>query len=68
MWWGIWLVACNAKGGWKSAVGPIMMNFLLLNVSGADLLEKALRRSKPGFAAYADAVPKFVPWGYLRSQ
>lgn len=67
MWWGIWLVACNARGGFITVVGPLVMNYLLLRVSGADLLESTLKRTKPGFLEYTNAVPKFVPWGYLQA-
>mmetsp|Transcript_126140 Transcript_126140/g.200054 ORF Transcript_126140/g.200054 Transcript_126140/m.200054 type:complete len:328 (+) Transcript_126140:74-1057(+) len=65
MWWGIWLVACATEGGWRSFYGPALMNYLLTNVSGAKLLEKSLKRSKPGFASYQKSVPEFVPWGLL---
>lgn len=65
MWWGMYLIACATKGGWKSAYGPAFMTYLLTNVSGAKLLEKSLRRSKPGFAMYQQSVPEFVPWGLL---
>lgn len=65
MWWGIYLVACATQGGWKSIYGPMVMNYLLTNVSGAKLLEKTLRRTKPGFAQYVDTVPEFIPWGLL---
>eukprot|EP00927_Polykrikos_kofoidii_P077243 TRINITY_DN74202_c0_g1_i1.p1 TRINITY_DN74202_c0_g1~~TRINITY_DN74202_c0_g1_i1.p1 ORF type:complete len:334 (+),score=32.58 TRINITY_DN74202_c0_g1_i1:86-1087(+) len=65
MWWGLWLIACATKGGWKSIYGPTVMTYLLTSVSGASLLEKSLRRSKPGFDAYEKSVPAFVPWKLL---
>lgn len=66
MWWGIWLIACATEGGWRSFYGPLFMNYLLTNVSGAKLLEKTMRRTKPGFARYMDSTPEFVPWGLIR--
>jgi len=65
MWWGLYLIACATKGGWKSVYGPALMNYLLTDVSGAKLLEKSLARTKPAFASYQKAVPEFVPWGLL---
>ena len=65
MWWGVWLIACATKGGWRSFYGPLLMNYLLTNVSGAKLLEKSMRRTKPGFARYMDTTPEFIPWGLL---
>jgi len=65
MWWGLWLIACATKGGWKSIYGPALMTYLLTDVSGSKLLERSLVRSKPGFAHYQKSVPEFVPWGLL---
>lgn len=65
MWWGLYLIACATKGGWKSFYGPAVMTYLLTNVSGAKLLEKSLSRNKAGFSRYQEAVPEFVPWGLL---
>lgn len=64
MWWGIWLISCATKGGWKSFYGPMLMTYLLTDVSGAKLLDKSLRR-KTDFASYEKNVPVFVPWGLL---
>ena len=68
MWWGIYLVCCNAKNGWKTIYSPVLMTYLLTNVSGAKLLERTLKRTKPGFAEYVKSVPEFVPWKLLRSK
>lgn len=40
MWWGIWLVACQAPWGWTTIFAPIIMTLLLTKVSGRDLLER----------------------------
>ena len=68
MWWGIYFLCCNAKGGWKTIYSPILMTYLLTNVSGSKLLERTLKRTKPGFAEYVKSVPEFVPWKLLRSK
>jgi steroid 5-alpha reductase family enzyme len=40
LWWGIWLIACSAPGGWKTVFGPATITALILFVSGIPLLEK----------------------------
>lgn len=65
MWWGIYIIACAAQGGWQSLYGPALMTYLLTDVSGSALLEKTLKKTKPGFAEYAQSVPEFVPWKLL---
>ena len=40
LWWGVWLIACSAPGGWKTVLGPATISFLILCVSGIPLLEK----------------------------
>jgi steroid 5-alpha reductase family enzyme len=41
-------------------IGPIVMNFLLVNVSGAKMLERSLIK-KPGYAEYMQRTNRFVP-------
>jgi steroid 5-alpha reductase family enzyme len=60
LWWGIGLLALPA-GGWLSFVGPLMITFLLLKVSGVSLLEKALVDRRPGYADYIASTPAFLP-------
>eukprot|EP01062_Namystynia_karyoxenos_P054369 TRINITY_DN446_c0_g1_i1.p1 TRINITY_DN446_c0_g1~~TRINITY_DN446_c0_g1_i1.p1 ORF type:complete len:353 (+),score=116.62 TRINITY_DN446_c0_g1_i1:76-1059(+) len=60
MWWGIGLVAQNVAGQRLSAVGPLVMNYLLTNVSGVAMLERSLKR-KQGWADYANKTSSFVP-------
>ena len=40
LWWGVWLIACSAPGGWKTVFGPATITALILLVSGIPLLEK----------------------------
>lgn len=60
-WWGIWLavVAATPEAVW-TIFAPALMNFLLVKVSGADLLEYRLRK-KPGYEAYMERTNRFVP-------
>lgn len=62
LWWGLWLIACDAPGLWWTAIGPALMTFLLLRVSGVSLLEKSLVASSPGYAQYQRRTSSFIPW------
>ncbi len=61
VWWGHFLVAFS---GWNMAwtvIGPMVMSFLLLRVSGVTLLEKSLAKQKPGYAEYTARTNAFFP-------
>lgn len=60
-WWGIFLFAMNTPNGWITIVGPITMTLFLRYVSGVGLLEKSLRKTKPGYEQYMANTPAFVP-------
>ena len=60
MWWGIWLVACQAPWGWASIIGPIIMTLLLTKVSGRDLLERDMGRRK-SYQDYIARTSGFIP-------
>jgi len=59
-WWGFWISSISA-GGWWTIFSPIIMNFLLVRVSGVIMLEKSLKDTKPEYAEYIENVPAFVP-------
>ena len=59
-WWGLWLFAA-ATGAWWTAVGPALMTFLLVRVSGVALLEKRLQKTRPEYEAYCRRTSAFVP-------
>ena len=60
MWWGIWLVACQAPWGWITIFAPIIMTLLLVKVSGKDLLERQLKK-RPAYAEYMERTSGFIP-------
>ena len=60
MWWGIWLVACQAPYGWATIFAPLMMTFLLTKISGRDLLERQLKK-RPAYRNYMDRTSGFIP-------
>ena len=61
-WWGLWCVAASTPLGPWTIVSPLAMTFLLLRVSGVPMLERSLRKTRPGYADYAARTPAFVPW------
>jgi steroid 5-alpha reductase family enzyme len=40
LWWGVFLLALAAPGGWMTIIGPITITGLILGVSGIPMLEK----------------------------
>ena len=62
MWWGFGLIAVAVEAWW-ALVGPALMTFLLVRVSGAALLERRIVRAKkrPDYQAYIERTSAFVP-------
>jgi len=60
-WWGIYgaVVAATPEAIW-TIFAPIIMNYLLVNVSGAEMLERRLKH-KPGYEDYMARTNRFVP-------
>lgn len=61
LWWGFWLFALGQPWGWATVLGPALMTFLLLKVSGVTLLDEHLKNSKPGYQDYVRRTSAFVP-------
>jgi len=66
VWWGLYLVAVSDIAGLRAlgwtAVGPAIMSFLLMRVSGVPLLERSLRQRRPDYEAYIRRTSAFFPW------
>ena len=62
LWCGYALVAFSVPGGWMTVAGPVLMIWLILRVSGVTMLERFMKSSRPGYAAYAQRTPAFFPW------
>ena len=60
-WWGIFLVAAETRDAWPGVIGPIVMTFLLLRVSGVALLERSLTKRRPGYEDYVARTSAFLP-------
>ncbi len=61
VWWGIWLIALETGSAWWTAVGPALLTFLLLRVSGVALTEKTISSRRPGYADYVKRTSAFLP-------
>ncbi len=62
MWWGVWLIALSVPYGWATVLSPLLITWLLTSVSGVPMLEAKLRRSIPGYEAYAKRTSALIPW------
>lgn len=60
LWWGFFLIALAAGGGW-TVFAPILMTILLLKVSGVALLEKDIGERRPDYSAYISRTNAFIP-------
>ena len=60
LWWGYYIFAL-AAGSWWAVFSPILMTYLLLNVSGVSMLERTLK-AKPGYKEYIRTTSAFFPW------
>ncbi|WP_339931135.1 DUF1295 domain-containing protein [uncultured Brevundimonas sp.] len=63
VWWGLWLIAAEsgAVGLWSIA-GPLFLTFTLTRWSGIGITEKAISKSRPGYADYVARTSAFIPW------
>ncbi len=61
LWWGCFLIALNVPGGWRTLVSPVLIDFLLLKVSGIPMLE-AKYKDRPEYREYQGTTNAFFPW------
>jgi steroid 5-alpha reductase family enzyme len=60
LWWGIGLVALGISAQWAALVGPLLLTFLLVKVSGVPILGEYLS-ARPGYAEWAARTSAFIP-------
>lgn len=60
MWWGIWVMSISNGGLW-TIIGPMMITFLIVYVSGVPLLEKKFEGRKD-WEIYKKKTSKLIPW------
>jgi len=61
VWWGLWLVAVGGGAGLWTALGPALMTYLLLRVSGVAMLESDIAERRIGYVAYVQRTSAFFP-------
>ncbi len=62
VWWGLFLIAAETgPAGVASIIGPLVMTWLLVKWSGAPLLERRLKRSRPDYEDYIARTSGFIP-------
>jgi steroid 5-alpha reductase family enzyme len=61
-WWGIWLIAAETVPGRYAVIGPILLTWTLMKWSGVPLLERGMRKRRPGYDEYVRRTSGFVPW------
>jgi steroid 5-alpha reductase family enzyme len=60
IWWGFYLFAVQA-GGWWTAAGPLLLNYLLLKFSGVPLVEHTIVERRPAYREYMARTNAFIP-------
>lgn len=61
VWWGFYLIAVNSGAPVWTAIGPAIMSFFLMFVSGVAMTERSMKRSKPAYADYIRRTNAFFP-------
>jgi len=61
VWWAFGILSV-AGGAYLPIFSSALMTFLLLRVSGVSLLERTLKKAKPGYEKYMNSTNSFFPW------
>ena len=61
LWWGLFLIALKVPYGAVAVLSPLLINFLLLKVSGIPMLE-AKYQNNPEFSVYKERTNALFPW------
>jgi len=63
VWWGFFVAALGSPWGWVTVVCPLLMLYLLLNVTGIPLTEKhSLESRGEAYRRYQQTTSAFIPW------
>lgn len=60
-WWGVFILAAASPYWYLAAIGPAVMHFFLVKVSGVAMLERKYK-GNPKYADYIATTNAFVPW------
>lgn len=61
MWWGIWVITIPLENGVFGLIGPLLITYLLLYVSGVPMLEKRYK-GNGAFKEYKKKTPTVFPF------
>ncbi len=61
LWWGIFFFALPVRFGWLAVFSPMVIDYLLLNVSGVPMLEERYKDVEE-YQEYSAKTNKFFPW------
>ncbi len=61
VWWGFGLFSL-AVGSYLPLLGPVLMSWLIVKISGVAMLEKTLKNTKPAYKEYIEKTNAFFPW------
>jgi steroid 5-alpha reductase family enzyme len=61
LWWGIFFIVVNHIPFYYAIIGPLVLHFFLLKVSGVSLLEKRYEGSTD-YEKYKETTNAFLPW------
>ncbi len=61
VWWAYGLFAF-AGDAYLTALGSVLMTFLIIKISGVALLEKSQKNKKPEYVDYIRRTSAFIPW------
>jgi steroid 5-alpha reductase family enzyme len=62
LWWGFFVIGFSASHMWWLILSPLLVTFLLLQVSGVVLMEDKIEDRRPAYAVYKRRVSAFLPW------
>jgi steroid 5-alpha reductase family enzyme len=63
VWWGFFIAALDSRYGWVTLVCPLLMLYILLNVTGIPLTEKhSLESRGDAYREYQRTTSRFIPW------
>jgi steroid 5-alpha reductase family enzyme len=61
VWWGFYLMALGAGAPLWLVTSPLLINFLLVKVSGVPMLEQDIAERRPSYRNYVLSTSSFIP-------
>jgi steroid 5-alpha reductase family enzyme len=60
-WWGIFIICLSTQFGWVGVIGPVIISYLIIFVSGIPLNEKRFE-GRSGWKEYKQRTSKLIPF------